>query len=339
MDDKKLTYHEKYTSVEIGKLWATYTGNTLSKCILSYFLNNVEDPEIEKMVKQGLDLGNSFLTKIKDFFKEEDFATPIGFTEKDVDVNAPRLFTDEYYLYYLRYASKTALSLYSIAIPLMVEKDVREFFIDSCAATIELVNNANDLLIEKGLLKKPPMIPIPDKVDFLKKQNYLNGFFGNVRPLSALEVTHLYDIIDTNVISKVLLIGFSQVAKNDQVRNFFLRGKNLTQKHIAVCSNHLQKENLPSPSLLDDFVTTSTVSPFADKVMLAHKIEMFSMKIRAYGNAMSLGARRDLGAMYGKLLLDIGLYVEDGANIMINHGWMEEPPKAASRDELSKHRD
>ncbi|MDP4087163.1 MAG: DUF3231 family protein, partial [Bacillota bacterium] len=38
---------------------------------------------------------------------------------------------------------------------------------------------------------------------------------------------------------------------------------------------------------------------------------------------------------YGKFLLDIGLYVEDGAQIMIDQGWMEQPPEAVDRDSLT----
>ncbi|WP_419158854.1 DUF3231 family protein [Rossellomorea sp. BNER] len=31
-------------------------------------------------------------------------------------------------------------------------------------------------------------------------------------------------------------------------------------------------------------------------------------------------------------------YSEDGANIMIDNGWMEQPPLAADRDELAKRK-
>ncbi|MGM0904886.1 MAG: hypothetical protein ACQEXB_28050 [Bacillota bacterium] len=41
----------------------------------------------------------------------------------------------------------------------------------------------------------------------------------------------------------------------------------------------LHKDNLPSPSFLDDLVTTSTFSPFSYKLMLFHKMDMFSMKM------------------------------------------------------------
>jgi hypothetical protein len=48
---------------------------------------------------------------------------------------------------------------------------------------------------------------------------------------------------------------------------------------------------------LDHLVSESTFSPFSDKLMLAHKIEMFSMKIRTAGNGASLNGRRDIGGM------------------------------------------
>jgi len=69
--------------------------------------------------------------------------------------------------------------------------------------------------------------------------------------------------------------------------------------------------------------------------MVAHKIDMFSMKIRTYANGISLNGRRDIGTMYMRLLMDVGLFVEDGANIMIDRGWMEQPPEAADRDNLN----
>lgn len=48
---------------------------------------------------------------------------------------------------------------------------------------------------------------IPDKVEF--KQIFLNGVFGDVHPLQALESTHLYDNIENNVTSKALIMAFS----------------------------------------------------------------------------------------------------------------------------------
>jgi hypothetical protein len=163
----------------------------------------------------------------------------------------------------------------------------------------------------------------------------LHGFFGEKRPLHGLEVAHLYDNIHNDITSKAVVLGFSQVARNEKVRKFFKRGRDINQKHIEIMSHKLNSENLPSPSLIDHLVSTSTTPPFSDKLMVYHKIDMFSMKIRDYANGASLNGRRDIGTMYAKCLLDVSLYVEDGANISIEHGWMEQPPEVVNREKLS----
>jgi len=326
--------HFKLTSAEIAKLWATYMGNSMSICVLTYYLKNCEDKDIKAILEKALKLSEEFVTTIKEIFTQENFPVPIGFTNGDVNTNARRLFLDEFYLYYLKYAGKAGLSIYTIAVPLMTRPDIRDFFIHTVHSTIELMTNVNLILLEKGLFTKPPRIPYPEKVDFIHKQHYTNGFLGD-RPLQGLEITHLYDNIENNVTSKALLIGFSQVAEDEKVRKFLIRGRDITNRHIEACTKMLQKENMPAPVLLDHLVTTSKEAPFSDKLMLSHKIDMFSMKIRTNANGSSLSSRRDLGAMYARFLMDISFFVEDGANIMIEHGWMEQPPQAANRDQLS----
>jgi hypothetical protein len=112
------------------------------------------------------------------------------------------------------------------------------------------------------------------------------------------------------------------------------RGKKINQKHIEMLANKLTEDNVPAPSLIDHLVTPSVTPVFSDKLMVFHKIDMFSMKIREYANGSSLNGRRDIGALYAKCQLDVSLYVEDGANIMIEQGWMEQPPEVVNRDYL-----
>jgi Protein of unknown function (DUF3231) len=332
---KSSSSQEKLISTEMGKLWATYMGNTMSRCVLQYYLQHVEDKDIKKVVEDALNICESFIQTIKKIFKEENFPIPVGFNDTDVNLDAPRLFEDEFYLHYLRYTGKAGLSLYSAGTPLVIRSDIRDFFTNCITTTVTLLNEVDKVMLAKGELTKPPQIPVPDKVDFVNKQSYVKGFFGDVRPLHALEITHLYDNIDNDVTSKCLLIGFSQVAKDEDVRKFMVRGKEITNKHIKKCSQILNKDNLSAISLLDPLVSDSTVPPFSDKLMMFHKLDMFSMKIRAYANAISLNGRPDIGSIFAKFIIDIGLYVEDGASIMIDRGWMERPPEAADRDELS----
>lgn len=323
------------TSAEMGKLWAAYNGNTMAKCVLSYYLNNVEDDDIKKVLVYALDLTKTFTQEIGAILKIANFPIPIGFTDEDVNLDAPRLFSDEFYLYYLQYAGKAGMSIYSSAISIVTRKDIQNFFVKSLSDTVKLMTETSDILKSKGLLMNAPAVPNPKEVDFVNKQSFLNGYLGDVRPLHGLEIGHLFDNINNDITSEALIVGFNQVAKHKKVRKYLERGRNINKKHIDMLSKKLNEDNLPSPSFLDHMVTASTVPPFSDKLLVAHKIDMFSMKIREYANGASLNGRRDIGALYARCLLDVSLYVEDGANIMIEHGWMEQPPITVNRNKLS----
>ncbi|MBO7746859.1 DUF3231 family protein [Paenibacillus sp. MWE-103] len=328
---------EPLTSSEQGKLWTTYMGNTMGICVLSHMLEHAENEEIRSILAYALEIAEQLAQTIRDIFAKENYPIPVGFTADDLITGAPRLFADDFCLFYLKYVGKAGLSLYSIAVPLMTRPDLREFFTQCVTLTLSMINRVNEALLAKGLIVKPPYIPYPKRVDFIRKQSYLNGFFGDVRPLQAMEITHLYDNIENNAISKAVLIAFSQVARSEQAKSYFVRGRELAEKHHAHFSKILERENLFAPPILDPFITTSTAAPFSDKLMLFHKLDMYTMRVRSYGNAISLSARHDLVEKYGRFLLQVGNYVEDGANILIEHGWLEEPPQAADRDALVRH--
>ncbi|MEH7385266.1 DUF3231 family protein [Bacillus sp. JJ1521] len=327
--------NEQLTSAEMGKLWAVYMGNTMGICVLTYYQKHCQDPDIMEILKKANSISKNIVAEITKIYNKENFPIPIGLdVKKDVNMDAPRLFADEFYLHYLKYTAKAGLSLYSTAIPMMIRQDVRDTIIKFNLNTIDFLIELNETLEKKGFLTKPPAIPIPKEVSFVEKQSYLAGFFGDVRPLHALEIAHLQDNLENNVASKGLLMGFSQVATHKKVKEFMLRGKDITMDHIKDCMAKLHQDNLPGHPLLDDLVEASTIPPFSDKLMIFHKIDMFSMKIRSYANALSLNGRRDLGLMFSKFILDVGKYVEDGANIMVDEGWFEKPPHAVDRNAL-----
>ncbi|MEH7108471.1 DUF3231 family protein, partial [Bacillus sp. JJ1764] len=272
----KTNTNEPLTSAEMGKLWATYMGNSMAKCILSYYLRNVTDPDIRTLLENALTLSEEFLKITTDIFTKESFPIPKGFGEEDVNLNAPRLFQDQYYPHYLKYVAKAGMSIYSVGLPIVYRKDVREFFTYCMNSTMELMEQIKEILMNKGLTIKPPIIPVPEKVDFVHT-DFLNGYFGHIRPLHALEIAHFYDNIENNVTSKALIMAFAQVAKDEKIRKLFEWGRDMTATNVQHYMQMLHDEHLPTPSFLDDLVTTSTFSPFSDKIMLFHKMDMFSM--------------------------------------------------------------
>ncbi|MCH6269015.1 DUF3231 family protein [Neobacillus citreus] len=326
-----LNESQPLTTFEMGKLWATYMGNSMSIQILSYFLQHCEDEEIKTLLENGLALSEDFIQRIEGFFNKDNFPIPIGFTKDDVNLGAPRLYFDEFYVHYLKYAAKAGMSLYAVAVPLVMREDIREFFIYCNQCTTVLLGQINNVLMGKKLIVNPPIIPTPDGIEKIDKQSFLNGYFGEVRPLQALEIIHLWDNIETNTTSMALLLGFHQIVKDEKIKALFKRGLNMTDKAVKQYKEKLHIEQIQSPAYLGHLVTTSTYPPFSDKIMLFHKVDMFAMKIRAFGNSLAVTARRDIDMLYVRTLINIGLFVDDGMNILIEKGWLESPPKAHDR--------
>lgn len=133
------------------------------------------------------------------------------------------------------------------------------------------------------------------------------------------------------------MTGFSQVATSKEVTEYIRRGIQIAKKHVNIFSSILNEEDVPAPMGSDSMVTDSNdIAPFSDKLMLYHVTEMITLGIAFYGISISTNIRRDLIANYTRLTGEIALYSEDGANIMIDNEWLEEPPRMVDRDELAK---
>jgi hypothetical protein len=70
--------------------------------------------------------------------------------------------------------------------------------------------------------------------------------------------------------------------------------------------------------------------------MMVHVTALIASGIGYYGAATGTSSRRDLGAHFTRLSAEIALYAEDGANIMIENGWLEKPPHAMDRRNLAE---
>ncbi|MDQ0242918.1 hypothetical protein J2S09_000454 [Bacillus fengqiuensis] len=326
----------RLTSAEMSSLWSQYMSDTASICVMSYFLAKVEDEEVRPIVEYALNSSKGSIAFLQDFFRKESFPVPVGFTEQDVDITAPRLFSDTYMLMYLRSMSILGMAASSAALGLVTRSDLLDFHKRVFKSAVMLQDLSRELMLKQGTYVRPPFVSIPDKVDFVEKQHFLAGFLGEKRPLTTIEVTHLFMNVQTNAVGKTLMIGFAQTAQKPEVKQFLVRGKQIAQKHMNFFSDILMKEDLPAPMSWDTAVSDSTTKVFSDKLIMFHVSVMIAAGIGNYGTAMAASPRRDLGMRYASLIPEISLYAEDGANIMIKHGWLEEPPQADDRNRLAK---
>lgn len=333
---QKTKHHIRLTSAEISNLWTTYMNNTMSKCVLSYFLSKVEDTEIRSVVEYALNVSNKLIDEIETIFKEEKLPIPVGFTDSDVNVNAARLYSDELFVNYVDQMAKAGFIAYGISATLSSRLDIQDFFNECVKANIEINKKSKLVLLSKGLHLRPPNISPPKKVDFVEHQNFLTGWFGPRKPLLAIEITNLFHNIQTNAIGKALISGFAQTADTQDARDYLKRGKEMANKHMKIFTSILTEEDIPVPRNWDDDVLASIEAPFSDKLMMFHISLLSAVGIGNYGQAMATSTRRDLATHFSRLLAEVGQYAEDGANLTIKHGWMEQPPQSVNSNELIK---
>lgn len=135
----------RLTSAEIANLWGAYMGNSMSVCVLGYFNRLVEDVDIKEVLEIALSMSMKNVATITGILSDERFPIPVGFSDQDVNLNAPRLYSDTFFLNYLHQTTKSGFSLYTIALPNIARSDVRNFLSECIRSLIEL------FLIERGI--------------------------------------------------------------------------------------------------------------------------------------------------------------------------------------------
>ncbi|OAS86854.1 MULTISPECIES: DUF3231 family protein [Metabacillus] len=336
---ENINHNVELTSAEIANLWTQYMNDSLSICILYHSIDKAQDEDIKEVLKFALKIAENHIDKIKEFLKQENFPVPKGFTkEEDVNLNAPPLFTDTFMLVYMHVMTLLGLTGYAGAVGTSSRKDQIAYFIQCNKETMELYERTIDVMLNKGIYSKPPRINTPNQIDFVDHQRYLSGWFGKKRPLNAIEISGInFNML--KIIAKVVLeIGFGQACQSKEVKKYFQRGKDICEKQFSILSSTLTKDNLASPASWVSEVTNSTVPPYSDKLMLNHIVILVSSAVGYFGAGVSVSQRRDLAFEYTRLMAEVGLYAEDGAELLISNGWLEQPPLASNRENLAEHK-
>ncbi|MGG4169298.1 DUF3231 family protein [Rossellomorea vietnamensis] len=331
-------HRPKISASELANLWTQYVNDSLARCMFRHFLHYVQDTDIIQVLEYAFELTERHLQKVEEFLTSEGYPIPKGFTDEDVTVDAPPIFTETYIIVYLHIMAIHGLTRYAGAIGNVTREDQRKYFIGVMTETLELYDRSTKVLTHKGIISKPPSFNNHQKVEFIKKQNFLTGWLGKRRPISAVEISGTFLNLQKTMVKTVLELGFSQVAKSREVRNYMERARQLCNDHFKVLSSMLTEDNLHVPRTFETEVTDSTTPPFSDKLMLFHITALLSSAIGYYGEAMSISQRRDLAASYAKMIAEVGLLAEDGMNLLIENEWMEQPPLATDHSDLAKNK-
>lgn len=325
------------SSSEIASLWTSYMQDSLAICVLKYFFKKVEDDNVKPQIKHALELSQQHISKLKDFFHQENIPVPYGFTDEDINLNAPRLFSDSFMLFYIVNMGRIGMNGYALSLNHVARPDIRAYFTECIIQSVDMYNRVADILLSMGLFIRSPLIEVPKEVHFIHKESFLSGFFGKPRMLLTTEIMHIFANILTNIVGHSLITGFAQTAQSRDVREYLYRGADISNKHSKVFYELLSNEAIPIPASSDMGVTDSTTTTFSEKLMMFHALILNQTSIGSYGIASGTSMRSDLITNYTRLMAEIAHYSKDGIDIIIENGWMEQPPQAINHKNLTKN--
>jgi hypothetical protein len=314
------------TAAEVSALWLQYLGDSMAICVYKYFLNIVENTEIKPILEFALQLSESHITKITEFLDGANFQIPIGFTENDVNVNAPRLFSDQFLLFYSYIMTIHGITAYGLALTNTERKDIQDYFFDCMVSSKELFQSIVKLAKNQPKFTGVPSVPSPHGAEFMESPGFISNLIGDKRPLNSSEISTLFFNSTKTGFIKSLSLAFSQVAVREDVRNFMLKNVNLAGKDAESFDAILQEDQLPIPRKWDEEITDSTVSPFSDKLIMFHGGFLVNAALTYYGASLGSSYRSDIIVNYSKVFTNAMKAGAISFNIMVKHGWLEKQP-------------
>jgi hypothetical protein len=328
----------KLTSSEIGTLWGEYVNGTAVDIVNRYMVSIIEDEQIKAIFEDAIKTFEKQKQQIVTFMESEGFPVPIGFTESDLFKRKQRLFTDIFCLNYLHIMTLHGLLGHSTSLGVSVREDLRYFY-DSCDNDAKkMYHQTIDLLLEKGSFQRDPLFYPANNPEYVSSQDFIDGFFGKGRMLGATEIISISFNLKKSIMAKTLSIAFSQVTQTKEVRKFLEDAAKTADQQIKAFSKIMQTDNLPVPKSWETEVTSSTDSPFSDKLMLYH-IGFLIQSAQAYhGAGLATAMRTDLVATYENTILQALMLTKKWFNIMVQNKWLEQPPLAPNRKEIAKEK-
>ncbi|MBC8059741.1 MAG: DUF3231 family protein [Clostridiaceae bacterium] len=323
-------------SSEITGLWNSYMGDSISICVLKYFANRVQDTETHAILQYTLDLCKKHINEITNLFYQLHLPIPAGFSDGDVDMNAPRLFTDEFYLLYLSNMARTEMLSYNQILSNCVQSDIRNYFAKLIIESSNLYNAVVDIRSSKGIFTMFPQVEVIRNIDYIKEyikgKDFLVDWFGEKRSLLACEITHISLVILANIVGMTLTTGFGRVSTTKEIGEYMVKGRELALKKIDIFTTILISENIPIPSTSYSYVSDSITAPFSEKLMMFHIASLGTSFISNDGMALAESLRSDLHTTYIQIATEAMIYSKAGADILIDNGWFEQPPEGIKHE-------
>jgi hypothetical protein len=319
----------KMSSVEFGALWLTYHKKGVILRMLEHFIKKADDPNAKELMSGMWERLHLKIIEMKTMIEEEGAVSPEGFTEEDVNLAAPKLWENGFDIMFSRILKEISFGLYALHLPSTYRQDIIELYKDLTNITEEYYGYFTHYLLENKFLSRPTYINMPKTTSYITDKSYVKGInlIGNKRPLNTVEFNNLYRLIETNISGMQLLDGFAQTTEDEDVKKYFIKGRDLCKEIISELSAISIKDHIQLPATPGGTVTNSTEAPFSGKLMMYCNYLLSGLSLGAGGFSGGFSLRNDLQTKYAIFAKDIFEYQREGTMIMISKGWLEEPPK------------
>lgn len=322
-------FKPKMSSSELGALWTTYHKKTMILQFLEHFIQTSDNQKARNLMSG---LGGKLHVKVqemKTMIENEGAAVPLGFTSEDVNLDAPRLYGNGFDIMFSRILKEISMGMYSLHVTMSYRKDIIQLYKELTDLTHTYYNHFTQYLIEEDLLPHPTYINMPKSGDFVTDKKYTKGssLLGDKRPLNTVEFGLLYHGMETNITGMQLMTGFAQCAKDKEVKNYFIKGRELSKEIINETEQILLQSDIQPPATPGGTITSSQESPFSERLMMYCTYLLCNFSIGGSGFGTGFSLRKDLNTkfmIFGKNTYE---YLREGVSIMISNGWLEEPPK------------
>lgn len=325
---------------EIGSLWQTYQEKTLIMRFLEYFIEKAEDSQARNILGGLWQELNFYVTEMENIFSEQGIAIPNGFTSDDVNLEAPKLYDNGFDIMFVRILKEVSMGLYTLGMNMTYNKKIMGIYEGLTAVTQKIYKLSTTYLLDNGILSLPPKVSVPKKTEYIKSKSYMDGFklIGEKRPLNDLEVGILHHNLEANNIGMQLITGFAQCAQNKEAKQYFVKGIEIAKKQVKVMEEILVEANVHLSAVSGATVTTSTVPPFSDKLMMHCIYILNGFGLIGSGTGGFFSLRNDLALKTLLLAKDVYFYAQEGIKIKIKNSWFEEPPQMEDRSNIIKKR-
>lgn len=319
----------KMSSSEIGALWMTYHKKTMILRILEYFIEKSDDKKAKGLMTGLRESLHQKVVEIKKMFENEGAALPIGFTEEDLHLEAPKLWDNGFDIMFCRALKEISMGMYVLHMTISYREDTIKLYKQLTELTQTYYDHFTQYLLERNLLSRPNFTNMPKSADYIHSKDYMKGtnLLGHKRSINTVEYGILYHIIETNITGMQLMKGFAQCSKDEDAQKYFLKGQNLSKDILIKTGEILQENNIQPPATPGGTVTNSTAAPFSDKLMMFCTYLLGGFSIGSSGFSSAFNLRNDVAAKSAVFAKDIYAYTMEGAKLMIEKGWFEEPPK------------